>query len=314
MKNYIENFRKKTVFGHFLSQPFYSLSRTFIKTLPDKTFAKIKFKWHMGYLPDLDNPKTLNEKINWLKLNERKELLTICADKYKVREYVSNKIGNQYLVTLYFHTENPAEITAENLPDTPCIIKANHDSSGGIFVYEKNKIDWQVVQKKLAKRLTHNYYWESREWQYKNIKPKIIVEQLLQDSKGVVPMDYKIHCFNAKVVMIQVDKGRGTKNHFRFWYDKNWEPQPFRWSPPIVNDEDNDPKINGLQRPDTLDKMVELSEILAEPFDYVRVDWYDVDGKLYFGELTFHHDGGFMPILPKIWDTKLGELLHLHKN
>lgn len=312
MKKYIENLRQNTVLEYFLVQPLHSLTRLFIKTLPDKTFAKFKFKWHMGYLPDLDNPTTLNEKINWLKLNDRQELLTLCADKYRVREYVLEKIGNQYLVPLYFHTEKPDEIVPENIPETPCIIKANHDSSGGIFVHDKTKINWKEVQKEFAERLTLNYYRESREWQYKNIKPSIIVEKLLLDNEGVVPMDYKIHCFNGKVIMIQVDKGRGTKKHFRFWYDTEWKPQPYRWSPPIVNDKDNDSQKNGLQRPDTLEEMIELSAILAEPFDYVRVDWYDVDGKLYFGELTFHHDGGFVPILPKIWDEKLGLQLNLH--
>ncbi len=311
MKRYIEKLRQNTVFENLLIRPIQSLSRLYMKTLPDTTFAKVKFRYHMGYSPNLDNPQTLNEKINWLKLNDRKELLTLCADKYRVREYVLEKIGKEYLVPLYFQTEDPSQIIPENIPETPCIIKANHDSSGGIFVYDKTKINWKEVQKEFTKRLTQNYYQESREWQYKNIQPSIIVEKLLLDIEGVVPMDYKVHCFNSKVIMIQVDKGRGTKYHFRFWYDTDWKPQPYRWSPPIVNDKDNDPLTNGLQRPDTLEEMIELSVILAEPFDYVRVDWYDVDGKLYFGELTFHHDGGFVPILPKIWDKKLGTLLNL---
>ncbi|MBQ4915644.1 glycosyl transferase [Maribacter sp. MMG018] len=279
--------------------------------IPDKQLVQLKFRWHMGYFPNLKNPSTLNEKINWLKLYDRTPLHTQCSDKYLVREYIKEKIGNQFLVPLYFTTTNPKEITPENISDVPCIIKANHDSSGGIFVHDKSEINWEDVQETFKERLKLNYYVGSREWQYKNIEPRIIVEKLLQDKNGNIPFDYKLHCFNGKVRMISVDMGRGTDQHYRNWYNTNWEREEFKWSSPKGNGKSTDPSEEDAERPTTLNEMIRLSEILAEPFSYVRVDWYDVDGVLYFGELTFHHDGGFRPIEPKIWDKKLGNELKL---
>ncbi|MBO0330175.1 glycosyl transferase [Muricauda sp. CAU 1631] len=267
----------------------------------------------MGKSPDLNDPKTLNEKIVWLKLNDRTPLHTKCADKYAVREYVSEKISDDYLVPLYYHTVNVKDIVPKNLPAPPYIIKTNHDSGGGIFVYDTLQIDWDQVQKSLKKRLKHNYYWESKEWQYKNIKPRVIVEKLLLTEAGKIPFDYKLHCFNGKVITIQVDMNRGTENHFRNWYDINWNREPFKWTA-IKDGKKTDPSDYDIERPSTLEEMIRLSELLAAPFCYVRVDWYDVDGQLYFGELTFHHDGGNSPIEPSEWDLKLGEKLNLIKH
>ena len=280
--------------------------------IPDKQLVKIKFKHHIGYPINLRNPKTLNEKINWLKLNDRTPLHTQCSDKYLVREYIEDKIGKEYLVPLYFSSKNPKDIVPENIPDSPSIIKANHDSSGGIFVHDKSKINWSEVQQSFEERLKSNYYLVSREWQYKNIEPRIIVEKLLQDKNGGIPFDYKLHCFNGKVRMISVDMGRGTDQHYRNWYNTNWEREEFKWSSPKENGKSTDPSSEDLEKPKTLKEMIRLSEILAEPFKYVRIDWYDVDDVLYFGEITFHHDGGFRPIFPEIWDEKLGNELNLY--
>lgn len=295
----------QALFGHFY--------RIILPIIPDRLLAQIKFRWHMGYPLNLKNPITLNEKINWLKLNDRTPLHTICADKYRVREYITEKIGSQYLVPLYFQTFNPQELIPENLPDPPFIIKANHDSSGGIFVRDKGLVDWEMVQKQLSKRLKTNYYHFSREWQYKNIEPRIIVEKLLQDKNGNIPFDYKVHCLNGKVRMISVDMGRGTQNHYRNWYSRTWEREPFKWSSPKGPGKFTDPSDQDVERPKSLEEMIRLSEILAKPFVYVRIDWYDVDNRLYFGEITFHHDGGVRPILPKEWDKTLGEELILMK-
>ena len=138
--------------------------------MPEKLYLKRRFKRTFKRELDLDNPKTLNEKIVWLKLNDRTPLHTICADKYAVRSYIKEKVGEEYLVPLFYQTKNVKEIIPENLPDTPCIIKANHDSGGGIFVLDKSKTDWEEAQESLKKRLKKNYYPRSKEWQYKNIK------------------------------------------------------------------------------------------------------------------------------------------------
>jgi hypothetical protein len=279
--------------------------------IPEKAYVKYRYKKRFGKFPDLDRPKTLNEKIVWLKLNDRTPLHTQCADKYAVRRLVADKIGEQYLVPLFFQTKDPKEIKPENLPDVPCIIKTNHDSGGVIFVHKKNEVDWKKIQKHLTKKLKQNYYPQSKEWQYKHISPRIIVEKLLQNSEGKIPEDYKLHCFNGKVRMIQVDMGRGTEAHYRNWYNANWDREPYKWSTSKGDGKFTDPSEEDVPKPITLEKMIALSQVLAKPFDYVRVDWYDVEGKLYFGELTFHHDGGYRPILPKEWDLKLGDKLVL---
>ncbi len=287
------------------------LYQLLLPIITDRQLIKLKFRWHMGYRIDLANPKTLNEKINWLKLYDRTPLHTLCSDKFRVREYIAEKIGEKYLVPLYFSTLKASEIVPQNILHIPCIIKTNHDSGGGFFVRDKKNINWEKIQENLSNRLRTNYYKYSREWQYKNIEPRIIVEKLLEDKNGNIPYDYKVHCFNGKVRMISVDMGRGTDLHHRNWYNKNWEREKFKWSSPKANGKNTDPSNSNPEKPQTLKEMIQLSELLAKAFAYVRVDWYDVDGVLFFGELTFHHDGGFRPILPREWDRILGNQLKL---
>ncbi|PCJ92307.1 MAG: glycosyl transferase [Flavobacteriaceae bacterium] len=308
MKEILKYIYLRTLLGKLLSLVYHKVYFNFV---PEKIVLKNRYQKKHGKKLNLKNPKSLNEKIVWLKLNDRTSLHTQCADKYAVREYVSEKIGTQYLVPLYYHTINPKEVRPDNLDKIPCIIKANHDSSGGIFVYDKSEIDWQQVQKEFKKRLKKNYYWKSKEWQYKNITPRIIVEKLLLDKNGNIPFDYKLHCLNGKVRMVQVDIDRGTDNHYRNWYSTEWVREPYKWSSPKGNGIYTDPSDKDVQKPHTLQEMIRLSEILAQPFDLVRVDWYNVDEKLFFGELTFHHDGGNQPILPETWDLKLGKELKL---
>jgi hypothetical protein len=276
----------------------------------DKSYIKKQFRNRMGFELNLRNPKSLNEKINWLKLYYRTPLHTQCADKYEVRSYIKNKIGEEYLVPLYFRTESAGDIVALNLPNEPFVIKTNHDSGGVVVVKDKSGLDWELVRNQLKSRLSRNYYRRGKEWQYRDIKPCIIVEKLLSGSNGSLPFDYKLHCFNGKVNMIQVDIGRFSDNHCRNWYNTDWKREPYKWSSK-KGDKYTDPSIHEVEKPRTLHKMIELSELIARDFPYVRVDWYDVDGQLYFGEITFHHDGGYRPILPREWDYKLGELLIL---
>lgn len=307
---------------YWSSKPLRYLFRKYLKIkdyylstfLSDEAFTKNKFKTGMGYKLDLNNPITLNEKINWLILNDRTPFHTICADKYAVREHVTEKIGQKYIVPLVFHTTNANELKPEILPDYPFIIKANHNSSGYVIVKDKSKVDWEEVRKKFSKILKINYYKTSKQWQYKNIEPRIIVEKLLMDKDGNVPPDYKIHCFNGKVRMVSIDMNRGSENHSRTWFDRNWVLQPFSWSNKKAGGGYTDPSSDEIPKPPSFDLMIDLSEKLALDFDYVRVDWYNLNGVLYFGELTFHHSGGRCPILPKEWDTKLGQELKLIKS
>ena len=274
-----------------------------------------KFKKNFGRYPDLSNPCTLNEKIHWLKLYDRTELHTICADKLAVRDHVAKRIGQDYLVPCYFNSDNVRDLKAENFPEnTAFIIKTNHDSGGGIVVEDRDQADWKRIRGDIKFRLSKNYYYRTREWQYKNIPPKILAEKLLVDSKNGTPWDYKLHCFNGKVEIIQVDISRGTPNQCRNWFDVNWETMPFEWPARLKTGGFSSTYKGEISRPKLLDKMIELSELLASDFDYVRVDWYEVDGKLYFGEITFHHESGSIPITSDSWDNRLGQMVSLSRS
>ena len=293
----------KNILHRIKSEVFYIL-------LTDKQYVQVEFRRKMGKSLDLENPKTLNEKINWLKIYDRSALHTTCSDKYAVRAYVKEKIGDEYLIPLYLHTDDPKDVNEANIGTFPCIIKANHDSSGGIIIRSKENVQWAKIQRKLKKRLAADYFKSSREWQYRDIKRSIVVEKLLTDAEGNIPADIKVHVISGKVEMIQMDEGRGTPEHFRNWYSSDWELLPMSWSSKI-DGRLTDPKNVHIPAPKNLELILEKSVELAEPFRYVRVDWYELENNIYFGELTFHHDGGFMPILPKEWDHKLGDKLIL---
>lgn len=309
MKKIFNKIYHHTVLGKVLIYVYHNIIKRFIS---DKNYIENRYKKSIGKPLNLKDPKTLNEKINWLKLYQRTPLHTQCADKYAVRAYIKEKIGDSYLIPLHFKTENPKDIVPNNIPETPCIIKTNHDSGGGIFVFYKKSFDYKKAQNELKHRLNKNYYHNSREWQYKNIKPCILIEKLLLDSNGKIPKDYKLHCLNGKVQMIQVDIDRGTENHYRNWYTTKWERENYHWSSDKGNGKFTVPAKFDVEKPSTLNDMISLSQVLSKDFDYVRVDWYDVEGKLYFGELTFHHDSGYSPIIPEKWDLILGERLKLN--
>lgn len=301
MKDFFGNLYRNTVLGYYLIHPFYLVYEKILSMISDESFIKWKFKRHMGYALNLQNPQSFNEKINWLKLNDRTDLHTIAADKYKVREYVASKIGDEHLVPLLFHTDNPRKITAENLPEVPFIIKTNHNSSGGIIVRDKMNVNWSRAQFDLSKLLRENYFYSSREWQYKNIEPRIVVERLLQDKKGNIPFDYKMHCFNGKLIFTQVDLDRQT-NHTRNLYDVNWELIPCKW------------KYNNgraVVKPKVFEKMTVMAEKIAQDFTYVRVDFYVIEEAIYFGELTFHSESGLGKFDPEHFDNYFGEKLSL---
>lgn len=272
------------------------------KVLTDKYLLKTRFKRRLGYSLNIKNPSTLNEKIQWLKLHDRSDLHPICADKFRVRKYVSDKIGDKYLIPLILNTDKPMEINPDVLPDYPFIIKTNHDSSGGIFVWDKGKIDWDAEKKKLKKRLNSDFgIFGKGEWQYDLIKPQIIIEKLLIVNKSEIPEDYKMHFFNGKLNFTQVDMDRET-NHRRNLYDPDWKLMPVRWS-----------HKNGrhIDKPKVFNEMIEVGESLSKDFTYVRVDLYVVDDKIFFGELTFHPASGNEGFYPKEWDKKFGEMLKL---
>ncbi|WP_176328450.1 ATP-grasp fold amidoligase family protein [Arenibacter amylolyticus] len=279
--------------------------------ITDEYFTKIEFKRNFGYDLDLNNPRTLNEKIQWLKLKERTKLQTICADKIAVRDYVTIKVGKEILIPIYKQIENINDLNTNNVPNEPFIIKTNHDSGSYKIIKDKNNVDWSFIRSYFVKALKNNFYNKTKEWQYKNIEPKIFLEKLLISKTGGSPDDYKFHCFNGKVEFISIDRHRGTEKHTRNWYDKNWNIAEFYWSSINQVGKETLPSKIQIPPPPNLMKMIKIANKLSEDFKYVRVDLYLINNDIFFGELTFHHDSGFRPIIPSIWDLKLGNLIQL---
>lgn len=276
--------------------------------IPDERFVKERFKLFQGYDLDLKNPKTLNEKICWLKLYYTHPDEHIMADKYAVRDYIKNEIGEEYLIPLVFHTTNHKDLKPENFPDYPVIVKANHDSGSYLIIKDKNKVDWAKLRVDARFWMKRNYYYTDREKQYKEIEPCIVVEKLLMTSKGKIPNDYKLNCFHGEIGFIYVSVDREGKNK-RNIYDQDWKPLHFTWGAKTKDIE----KIRGeeIDAPDSLPEMIALAKKLSKDFPYVRIDFYDVDGKIYFGEITQHHGGGGDNMRPFEWDEKFGAMITL---
>lgn len=268
-----------------------------------------KYRKLYGKDINLDKPETLNEKILWLKLNDRTPLHTLCADKYTVRKYLSEKFGDNCLIPLLYETDNPDNISMENIPDEPCIIKASHSQGDMLIVRDKKALDLKRLKFEMKIWLKRNLYYETQEWQYKDCKPRIIIEKLLQDRNGRIPNDYKLHFINGKLEFVYCSVGRETANK-RNIYDANWNPLYFSWVEPhkdVTN-------IRGeeIPAPESYEEMKRIGSEIAKDFPYyVRVDFYDVDGKLYFGEITFHHGSGFDMFKPVKFDIEFGRKLNL---
>ena len=279
------------------------------KFMSDRSFYEITYKSVFGKELNIKSPKRLNEKIQWLKLNDRKDFYTICADKYAVRTFLAEEFGEEYLIPLLFHTTNVDEININNLPNCKCIVKANHDSGHYQIIRDKHSVNYDELRMKCSSWLAQNYYDVSREWQYKNIKPRrILVEELLETSSGKLPNDYKLHYINGELQFVYVSFDREGVND-RCTYDRDWNRLPFVWVPKDSYRSDMN-KAN-VPKPKSFDKMVEFADKIASRFKYVRVDFYDVDGKLYFGEITLHHGSGFDLFFPDDYDFIYGEKLNL---
>ena len=272
--------------------------------MPDKWYLSLKYRSIMGYWINWKNPKSFTEKIQWLKIYDRNPLYTKLVDKYEVRKYIAERIGNDYLIPLLGVWERIDDIDLEKLPKQ-FVLKCTHDSGSIIICKDKATFDFSSAKKKLDKHLSINYYYPSREWPYKNIKPRIIAEQYIEEDNKELH-DYKFFCFNGNVKYVQVDYDRFTEHH-RNLYDINWKQQPFSIKYPSKQGH----KIN---IPPNFEQMVNIARTLSYGFSHVRVDLYNISGKVFFGELTFFHGAGFEKISPIEWDMKIGSFLNIHKS
>lgn len=275
------------------------------KLMDDETFIKCRFYLSMGYLPDLNNPKSYNEKLQWLKLNNKNDEYTKLVDKYEVKDYVKNIIGEEFIIPTLGVYNSFDEINFDILPEQ-FVLKSTHDSGSVVICTSKANFNKKAAKKKLEKSLKRNYFYVGREYPYKNVKPRIIAEKYMVDESGTELKDYKFFCFNGKCKMLFIATDRNTGDVKFDFFDLNFVHLPFKQGHPWATK-----KIN---KPDSYEKMIELAEILSKNFTHVRVDFYDIKGKIYFGELTFFHDSGWVPFEPNEWDYKIGEWLQLPTN
>lgn len=279
----------------------YFGSKGYLRFLPDRMYLKLIYYARMGRRLDLDHPTTYNEKLQWLKLYDRNPEYTQMVDKYEVREYIKNKIGEEYLVPFYGVYDRFEDIDFDQLPEQ-FILKCTHDSGGIVICKDKSKLDIPAVKKSINKYLKRNYYYPGREWPYKKVKPRIICEKYMMDEAGAEIKDYKFFCFHGEPKMLFVTSDR--ENDIRFdYYDMDFNHQNF-----TQQDKNSDKPID---KPKCFDKMIELARILSKDIIHIRVDFYEIHGKIYFGELTFFNDSGFRRFEPDIQDTVIGRWIQL---
>lgn len=269
------------------------------KEMSDEAYLKRTFKACFGYVPDLENPRTFNEKLQWLKLHDRKDIYTTMVDKYEAKKYVGHVIGEKYVIPTLGVWDHFDDIDFSKLPMS-FVLKCTHDSGSVVLVRDKNHWDKEAARKLLERGLSRNYYWSGREWPYKNVKPRILAEEMVDMN----PVDYKWICVKGEpeVLCMCMDRQKGDLT-FNY-YDMNFNLLPFEWVHPNI-------KTGGVKRPENFDEMKKLAQKLSKDIPEVRVDFYDINGQVYFGELTFYHQSGFAPFSPEEWDLKLGQLLDL---
>lgn len=273
-----------------------------MRLIPDRAYIQLYYFAHFKKLCDLTHPETYNEKLNWLKLHDRKPLYTRIVDKYEAKDYVGSLIGDEYIIPTLGVWEHFNEIDFEKLPNQ-FVLKCTHDSEGLVIVKDKSKLDKEAAKQKIEAALKQNFYYIGREWPYKDIKPRIIAEQYMEDHVDGELRDYKFFCFDGEPKAMFIASDRAS-DHVKFDY-YNLEFQHLDIKQKYTHAE------QPLRKPVTFEKMIELSKVLSKGFPHVRVDFYEVEGQLYFGELTFYHFSGFMPFEPDKWDKIFGDWIRL---
>lgn len=273
-----------------------------LKFLPDKIYLKSVFKAETGYSLDLEHPKTYNEKLQWIKINDRNPKYTMLTDKYKVRNYIKDTIGEEYLVPLIGMYKKTDDIPWDSLPDR-FVLKCNHASGTNIICKDKAALNTNEVAKQLEVWLKRNAYWGAREWCYKNIDPCIICEEFIETEDGNTPDDYKFMCFNGVPRIIQVHHDR-FGDHTLTYYTPEWEKLELKRI-------DAKESLEIVKKPEKLDEMMSIARILSSEMYFARIDLYCTNGRIYFGEITLYPTGGFSTFTTYEDDLKLGSYLRL---
>lgn len=293
---------KRSVFQRALARAGY---KKVLDWMPDKLYLQTMFWARMGTKLDLANPKTLNEKVQWLKLYDRNPLYTELVDKYAVRAYIKDAIGEEYLIPLLGGPWTSVEqIEFEKLPEQ-FVLKTTHDCGGVAICTDRTTFDVQKAKERLTKSMKCNYFYGGREYPYKNVEPRLIAEKYITEESLSELRDYKILCLNGKPQNIMVCTGRSAGNVKYYFFDWAWNFLP------LNHGDEQLPDNFTLERPNCLDEMFKVAQKLSAPFKLVRVDLYETENKIYFGELTFYPDSGFdKDILPST-DAYFGSQLSL---
>ncbi len=269
----------------------------------DKTYLKLLYRGIINKKLNIKNPCDFNEKLQWLKLYNRKPEYTIMADKYAVRKYIGQTIGDDYLIPLLGVWDNPDDINFDLLPNQ-FVLKCNHNSGTGMCICkDKSSLDIDKTIKGLKNGMAENYYTKTREWPYKNIERKIIAETFMVDDSGDELKDYKFMCFNGKVKCIFVCTDRFKSGLKITVFDTQWDKLQIK----VCNTENK----TDIPKPYNFEKMIELAEKLSQRIPFVRIDFYEVNRKIYFGEITFFPESGYEVFEPEDWLKKMGEWIKL---
>lgn len=281
----------------------FTITNPQISWLSDKTYLKRIYPYITGKKLNLKDPQTFNEKMQWLKLYNRKPIYTTMVDKSTVKDYVSSIIGEEYVIPTIAVYDTLEEIDFDSLPNQ-FVMKSTHDSGGVVVCKDKNSFDKEKAIAFLSKRLEQDFYKISREWPYKNVKPRIIVEEFIKDDINPELRVYKVLNFDGKPKIIQMINGDKTDHEYINYYDTDWNLLGFR---------QNFPNGPVDEKPECLSELLELAEKLANGMPFIRTDFYLVQGKVLFSEFTFFSDAGFANFEPDEWDLKLGQWITLPK-
>ena len=310
-----------------------------LNNMDDESYIKLLWLIRMGYPIDLNHPKTFNEKLQWLKLHDRNPLYNIMADKYEAKQFVAERVGDEYVVPCYGVWDHFDDIDFDKLPNE-FVLKTTHDYAGVVIVDDRDVFDQKAARNLLEKHLKKNHFYNTREWVYKDIKPRIIAEKLLKNSNSSELLDYKITCFDGVPTFTYIRSRDTNDNLLLTFNDGN---PPFKYNPdfnlsdikleyrirkalkdiefitfydndfniiPCSNDE-GPSLVSPFPKPANFDKMLEIAAKLSQNIPHVRVDFYEVDGKLYVGELTFYTSAGFANFSPDKYNRIFGDMIKL---
>lgn len=288
-----------------LKESLTEVSKVLTRPLPDKLYVSLAYRAKLGKKLNVDDPRTFNEKIQWIKLNKHDPVLNTLVDKYLVKRVVADFIGEEYLIPTIGAWTSFDDIDFSKLPDQ-FVLKCNHDSHSVVICRDKNSFDHTLARKKLEGSLKRNYFWHGREWAYKDVKPMIIAEPYVCDHNDEL-VDYKFFCFKDYVDCVMVCSERKTGEPKFYFVDKQWNVLKYNKRGL------SDPEGFTVEKPEHLDEMFELAAKLSvfTNMPFVRIDLYNVEGKIYFGEFTFSPDNGMDPNLLAETDERFGNLMVL---